>query len=134
MGKRSSSTRRRTGIQLAKPAEASISVTKGSGTARSQKEWFPTTFRFDGAPEGPRHGCAKMGRCAQEYMKFALTPDRKGFFLIWAWPQAATVSVLYIRRDEPHVCVISDDELDNELKDAWTDVGTEKSLAAPKEW
>ena len=39
-----------------------------------------TTFRFDSAPEGPRHGCAKMGRCAQEDMKFAFTSDRKRFF------------------------------------------------------
>ena len=31
------------------------------------------------------------------------------------------------------MCNISDDELDNDLKDAWTDVGTKKSLGAPKE-
>ena len=39
----------------------------------------------------------------------------------------------YVRGDEPHMCNISDDELDNDLKDAWTDVGTTKSFAAPNE-
>ena len=32
------------GIQLAKPAQASISAMKGSGAALLQKDWFPTTF------------------------------------------------------------------------------------------
>ena len=52
-------------------------------------------------------------RCSTAELRIKTNPISH-IFLIWAWPQAATVSVLYIRRDEPHMCVISDDELEND--------------------
>ena len=103
----------------------------GSGTARSQEEWLPTTFRFCGARDGPRHWGTQMGLCAREGMNFAFTSHGKRLSGMGMAPNSNNFRTM--SKEVDHICVVPDDELENDFKDAWADVGTKKSLAALKE-
>ena len=105
MGKRSSSTRRRTGIQFATPAQACISAMKGSGTARKQKDWFPTTFRFGGARKGPRGVCKDGTLCVRRHFSGMGT--------------VASSSIRTMSTESDLICVsFQTDALENDFKDA----------------
>ena len=115
MGKRSSSTWRRTGFQFGKPALVLISAMKGSGTARSQEEWLPTTFCFCGAREGPRHGCTTDGALCLRRHEICFHIRQEASFRYGYGRKHQQVFVL-CQRDGPEMCAISDDALKNDSK------------------
>ena len=68
MGTRRSFTRRRVGIQIGQPAQGVPSGMEGSGAARSQEAWLPSTCCSTGHTKA-QDGCTKAESCALKDMQ-----------------------------------------------------------------
>ena len=131
MGKRSSSTRSRTGIQFAKPAQASISAVERKRCCAVTERLVPDYLLMVHV-NAPRRVYKDGTLCVRRHEVCFPIKQEAPFWNGYGRKQQQYPHCVP-KRWTTDVCKIRRRGGKTTLKDAWTDVGTKKSLAAPKE-
>ena len=96
---------------------------KDGGTARTQEDWFPTTFSLFFKVH------VKAQDTGVQNGKFAFPSNRKRFSGVGMVANSNSIRTMSEEMD--HICVLY--QTKNDCKDAWADAGMKKSFAAPTE-